>query len=859
MRTRRTRLRGRAILLSLALVATGAGGARSQEAPAPAQITLVPARVFVSSGWCNEFTVRAFDAGGSPVHGAIVDVLQTLTNATTEPDEGRELFFCDPIDPAGPNPTGQGGAAISDVSGNNPSQNPGEAGRNTTVRAEVGPTDAGGAVTFGIMLRPSSVNGEVSLAAWADLDGDDLADAGEPSDTSTITSLHGDPPVSSIDASPEADTNPNGTRHTVTVTATTMGGPVAGFVPDSVIVADAAGRPAGDVADPNAGTGPNAAPGNFNAYDCTPTNSQGVSTCTFDDPTGTGPGTDTVVFFADRAGTAGVPDADTDPQDAVQKTWVLPPPPPPPNAAPETDTNPVGTQHAIVVTGIGADATVRADILPGSANAQSQTLAEIACVRGDTQDPTAECAYTGTTAGTDTIRVFVDSNANGIVDQGERFDDVTKHWTDAQAAGPVTALNAEPETDTNPIGTTHQVTVTVTGTSGPLSGATPSSIVAGNAAGRPAGDVADPNAGASPNAGTGNAYACTPSNAQGVSTCTFDDATNPGPVGTDTIVFYVNEAGGTPGPDANEPQDAVQKAWTPDPGASAAKNVALCHDDGAAGCDTTVRPLAPGELHAVAALVVDAAGSPVADVRVELRETGPAEFIASGTSSILVTTGADGVARAVLTSEHFGTSTIVAEIDPPGVAGSARGPAPDDDACERAAGPGGSPPAGNCVSQTLTVIWEDMHRTICNDRVDNDGDGLVDYPEDPGCTSVDDDSETPGPGGDGGVFHDRIVHLFFDHTRREGELRLYGKVRLEDRGASPDCVLGRAVRIQRRIDGRWETLETATTNARRRFAARVADDTGRYRAVAVRAEILVGDSLHVCRRAKKTKVHRHRR
>lgn len=31
--------------------------------------------------------------------------------------------------------------------------------------------------------------------------------------------------------------------------------------------------------------------------------------------------------------------------------------------------------------------------------------------------------------------------------------------------------------------------------------------------------------------------------------------------------------------------------------------------------------------------------------------------------------------------------------------------------------------------------------TACNDGVDNDGDGLVGYPSDPGCTSVDDDSE----------------------------------------------------------------------------------------------------------------------
>lgn len=33
----------------------------------------------------------------------------------------------------------------------------------------------------------------------------------------------------------------------------------------------------------------------------------------------------------------------------------------------------------------------------------------------------------------------------------------------------------------------------------------------------------------------------------------------------------------------------------------------------------------------------------------------------------------------------------------------------------------------------------------CDDTIDNDGDGLVDYPLDPGCTDEDDDSESPNP------------------------------------------------------------------------------------------------------------------
>src|SRR5262245_48781761 len=33
----------------------------------------------------------------------------------------------------------------------------------------------------------------------------------------------------------------------------------------------------------------------------------------------------------------------------------------------------------------------------------------------------------------------------------------------------------------------------------------------------------------------------------------------------------------------------------------------------------------------------------------------------------------------------------------------------------------------------------------CSDGIDNDGDGLVDFPDDPGCTSIEDDSEDSLP------------------------------------------------------------------------------------------------------------------
>ncbi|HEV2755534.1 MAG TPA: Ig-like domain-containing protein [Actinomycetota bacterium] len=288
-----------------------------------------------TAGTCNEFTVRITDQQGNPVVGQIVDVSQTLTGAGTEPGEDRELAFCNPTGTTGPNPTGQGGTAFGDVSGNNAGQTAGQPGRNTTVRGEVGPTNNNGEVTFGITINnvPVGQTATVNVRSWVDVTVDnDTFDAGEPTDTATKTwTPGGTSSVTGMDATPETATNPNGTSHQVTVTVTGASGPIQGVTPNSIIASNAAGRPAGDVADANAGTSPNAAKhsGNFNVYNCTATNAQGVSTCTYQDDapatTPTPAGTDTIVFYVNQAagGTAG-PDAN-EPQDAVQKTWTAGP------------------------------------------------------------------------------------------------------------------------------------------------------------------------------------------------------------------------------------------------------------------------------------------------------------------------------------------------------------------------------------------------------------------------------------------------------------------------------------------------------------------------------------------------------
>lgn len=281
------------------------------------------------AGTCNELTARVTDEQGNPVMGEQIDIAQILQDAGTEPSETRELAFCNPLNPQGSNPTGQGGTSFGDVLGNNQSQIAGEAGRNTTVHAEAGPTNSNGEVTFGITINHVTENATVSVRAWIDVGGDnDRFGEGEPTDepSEAIWTAADPASVTALGASPEAATNANGSEHQVSVTVMGADGPMPGITPNSMIQSSAAGRPPGDVADPDAGTSPNAAAnqGNFNVYSCTPSNVQGDSTCTFLDPTVSPAGTDTVIFYVNQPSGGGIgPDAE-EPQDGVQKSWLSP-------------------------------------------------------------------------------------------------------------------------------------------------------------------------------------------------------------------------------------------------------------------------------------------------------------------------------------------------------------------------------------------------------------------------------------------------------------------------------------------------------------------------------------------------------
>jgi len=1030
-------------------------------------LQLTPDQDTATAGTCNEFTARVTDQQGNPVVGQIVDVQQVLQNAGTEPNETRELAFCNPQNAQGPNPTGQGGTAFGDVSGNNQGQTGGQAGRNSTVRGEVGPTNNNGEVTFGITINAVESTTTVQVRAFVDTNGDnDQFDAGEPTDVSTKTwTPGGTGAVTGINAEPETATNPNGTQHQVTVTVTGAGGPIQGVTPNSIIANNAAGRPQGDVADANAGTSPNAAgnQGNFNAYNCTVTNAQGVSTCTFQDPVGTPPGTDTIVFFVNQTGggTAG-PDAG-EPQDAVQKTWTAGPQnlnidvtcagagtgddgdlgeQAGDNAATADCTNPLTDQDEVFTAtvtsngGVG-QANIRVDFSFGA-----RTNGNVGGQNNSTNDATLNASpggQVGTNPGN--LQTFCLTNANGTCSvtltnaspqdgdtievigtisgqtvqgtAGGGTDGATKQWQSGRVnqGGTITLT---PRAATNPTGTQHTVTATVRNqfgqpvqganvdfriTSGPNAGLTQAGmtdavtdangnatftytsnavgtdvIVACSETGGTENDVCnagtgqtqtggagnepfatatktwqtgavttgavnldmqarvqDPNTGAdtqtndcevttpanaarektatnqiNPNAATGNAGATNfheicaaafqnnagaptagaqitftisgPGTIFAVSSATerCSTATQPAAATTLTVTadsngiaracLFSQQVGRTTvtASSGNPAQtDTGTKDWTVSP--ATARFIQLCHGDIAGTtCETANQTNEPNDEHEMTARVTDRQGNPVANVPVQFREQGPGIFTPQGGSTATVTTDANGLAAVLLTSAVEGTSTVVAEIQSGSGVNGTRGGAANDDECEAPAGTNNQPAAGNCISQTLTKIWEEgpPPPVECNDGEDNDGDGFIDFGDDPGCADEDDDSEDPFNEQElERVQHDRRISIRFqDGTgSRNNGLVVFGRVRATD--GFDDCVRQVAINIQRRVNGRWVTKKATDTNRRGRYAVEIFDQASRYRAVAVKHVIEDQDEglKHVCTRAVKEKRHRHRR
>lgn len=150
----------------------------------------------------------------------------------------------------------------------------------------------------------------------------------------------------------------------------------------------------------------------------------------------------------------------------------------------------------------------------------------------------------------------------------------------------------------------------------------------------------------------------------------------------------------------------------------------------------------------------------------------------------------------------------------------------------------------------------------CNDGIDNDGDGLIDYPDDPGCTSIDDnteDSDQPGPE-PVKTFHDRTIKITkFRHVdigKKRPALLVKGRVTAP---GYPDCAQAVPVKVQIRAGGEWITRKSDSTNDRGVFKVLIRHVHKKYRAVANRYQIEDTDrnTVDVCRRVRNAKRYRH--
>ena len=265
--------------------------------------------------------------------------------------------------------------------------------------------------------------GSDAITAWLDLDGDGAVDADEPQATAAKDWLAlGD---LGIAAAPSSDSNPVGTAHTVTATLSPA------FDGVSVRFRVVAGPNGGDEA-------------------TIATSGGGIASFTY---TGDGaPGVDAITAWIDVDGEGDI-DAG-EPQHTVTKTWTAVTVTTV-SLSPTPDTNPIGTSHTVTATlsPATANAIVRFEVVVGPHSGATDM---------DTTDGSGQATFTyaGTTVGTDVIVAWFDEDNDAVLDADEPQALGLKTWTSQG----VTSISLNPASDTNPIGSTHTLTATVSPT-----------------------------------------------------------------------------------------------------------------------------------------------------------------------------------------------------------------------------------------------------------------------------------------------------------------------------------------------------------------------------------------------------------
>ena len=410
---------------------------------------------------------------------------------------------------------------------------------------------------------------------------------------------------------------------------------------------------------------------------------------------------------------------------------------------------------------------------------------------------------------TGTVTVFFDADGDDALDANEPRDTST---VAVQPGGEEAAENitCTPATDSNPDGTRHEFQCTVTDAQGRV---LPDVTVTFDVtAGPNAEEVGPTNCGQETNQ-SGQTVAPQPDNAGGGSqttagACGYNDtiaATSP--PGTDTITAFVNQAAQagqpapTTGPNTGEPQVTISKTWT-----GPARTI---------NCEPEAATNPVGSTHTVTCTTTDINGQPVSGVTVTFSKiSGPG----TAPSPATATTDSTGTATTQISTtlqDPTGTSVIRGQITAPGTATTE---------CARAAGSPTGSTAGVCIDD-VNKTWTRSTPTPdpepqCNNSIDDDGDGRVDFPADPGCAGLEDNTESPNPGGGGSTEPKRVASSVSYRYDADGNAHK-GSVSSRNRG----CMRGRKVTVKRVGTG---AVGSDRTNRAGNYSIRDNEANGRY-------------------------------
>ena len=643
------------------------------------------------TGSSHQIICRASDGNGNPAAGQIVDVEVSGDN---NPDNNN-----DPISPDFTCTTGQDG-------------------RCTITHGPAG-TGSPGQTTYRAWIDQDGQNGTFEGDAN---EGPDASDApGEPQGGQNVPGLTGESDNTDVvtktwigqglDCSPEVDFNAQGQPHTVTCT---FRGANLEALPNRNIDVEATG--ANDPDNGDSQTNPD--------FTCTTDQNGNCSFTHGPGGTGTtnGSGTTTYRAWADDNGDSNSEadqnetreQNDTDNTDVVEKRWVagrL-------DCGPETDSNPAGSSHQVTCTvrdannnlapGVNVDVEATGANDPdvgGAGGGQSPSTPDFTC----TTDVTGSCTFTHgsgnqstNSAGTTTYQAWVDldgENTTVEADQGEGRDEVTtpgatepdgtdvvsKTWTAGQ-------LDCSPETDSNPVGTTHTVTCTARDVSG---NAAAGVQIDAEATGPNDPDNANSTTAPDFTCTTGLGGSCTFTHGGGGQNGTTNDP------GVTTYRAWVDadstdtsseadasegrDEAATAGNDAEpDDTDVVEKTWTTEP-----RTI---------DCTPKTGTNPAGTDHVVTCTVRDRNNAPIGGESVTFTESGPGGF--AGGSGPTQTTDNSGNARITVTSSDGGVQTITGTLSD-----DLQGNEPGDvDECDRVAGDPSGSPEGRC-SDTVSKTW----------------------------------------------------------------------------------------------------------------------------------------------------------